>query len=138
MIAGNNAFNRIYNHRPFLDAQLQTMAKNFDSQDCHLLKQVDKKLEDISENIFNSLINKYDNFNTTADNAEKLENMMKQILDEELKMETQKKETISKFISQKNEDLVSFMEETNSRIDEIDNFYIKAKEDIDTKFKSKK
>lgn len=114
------------------------MVSNFDSQDCNLLNQIDKKFNDVNENMFNSLINKCNKIDVTSEHVERLEKMMEQILNKESKMEIQKKETISKFIAEKNEDLVNFMEETNSRIDEIDNFYIKAKEEIDTKFKNRK
>lgn len=132
--------NRIFNHRPFLQAQIQTMVKEFDDEPIN--KAYDQPFKRINENIATLKDNSLDLIEQKCDTdcvklvnqADRLETLMNDIIQSETKNALQRKHQLSEHTGKNNDQLVKFMEQMNLQIDEIDNSYMTAKQDIDKKY----
>ncbi|XP_046919683.2 uncharacterized protein LOC124499766 [Dermatophagoides farinae] len=129
---------RIFNHRPFLEAHLQTMVRNFDSDERDEFQQIHSKIVHIKDQSFNMIENKCQPLEKAHIHVEKLEQLMDQILVSESANESERKNHLLQYTAKKSEDLIEFMEQMNSQINNIDNSYMNAKKEIDIKYKNVK
>ncbi|XP_027197699.2 uncharacterized protein LOC113792031 [Dermatophagoides pteronyssinus] len=127
---------RIFNHRPFLEAELQTMVRNFDFDERDELQEIHRKIVHIKDQSFNEIENRCQPLEKANLHVDKLEKLIDQILDSESANESERKNRLSQYTAQKSEDLIKFMEQINSQIDNIDNSYMNAKKEIDIKYKN--
>ncbi|OTF79524.1 hypothetical protein BLA29_001396 [Euroglyphus maynei] len=112
------------------------MVRNFDSDERKKLHDIHSEIVHIKDQSIDMIENKCQPFEKAHSQVEKLEQLMDQILASESTNESERKDRLLKYTAEKCEDLIEFMEQINSQIDNIDNSYMNAKKEIDTKYKN--
>ena len=137
--------NRIFNHKPFLEAEIRTMVKDFEEEPKHRAGDVDQMLDSAYErmkDVKDTQIGCVQDFcdiklPPLIDRVEQIEELMNSLLKMEFTKKCERKERLDQFITKENESLIQFMEQMDERIKEIDSSYEKKREEIHQKYSSK-
>lgn len=136
--------NRIFNHKPFLEAEIRSMVKDFEEEpnkQCDLNQLVDgtyEKLKNIKDKQIDFIHNYCENDLVPLEQKiDRIETKMQNLLSIEQTKEDERKVKIDQFITKQNEGLAQFLQNMERRINEIDSSYEQAREQIHQKYNKK-
>lgn len=143
--ATDEVVNRIFNHKPFLEAEIRTMVKDFEEEAKHRTGDIDQMLDSAYErmkDVKDTQIECVQDFcdiklPPLIDRVEQIEEQMNSLLKMEATKKGERKERLDQFITKENESLIQFMQQMDERIKEIDSSYEKKREEVHQKYSSK-
>jgi len=137
--------NRIFNHKPFIEAEIRSMVKCFEEDQPNRNGDIDQILDatferakDIKDNQIGAIndfcVNKLP---PLEGKVERIEELMRKVLNTEQSKESERKVKMNDFTVKQNEEMGQFMQQMDQKMAEIDRTYEQAREQVYVKYGQK-